>query len=375
MRALQSRQAENPRAGADRQRAASPSAAARPLSIHGACPCGGSCPRCTGSGAPLAQPLRSAFEQRLGTSLGDVRVHVDAAAAQAAADAGAHAITVGNHIRFGTGMYAPGSTEGSVRLAHELVHVVQQRRGAAGAAPTGTKRAEREARELGAAVAAGRHVAVRGAAAPNTMQCDGPASDETADPSTAPAPDQDAEDWILRHFIRWWVGNWLVAGDAPTALPAPAAPDLTPATQLGTFVPPAVSLLPALTLRPDLFAPLPPDPTFIEPDVGALFAPFAERGAPVGAGDDAAVRSIYRGNARIAAGLPDLRAMAPRVVRPLIPTTWRRDIAGALTAAAVGNALKRDYPTPIEVADRAWENMTGASTTVIPLPSISFDLP
>jgi hypothetical protein len=105
-----------------------------------------------------------------------------------------------------------------------------------------------------------------------------------------------------------------------------------------------------------------------------LFSPFGERGAPVGAGDSAAVTDIYRRNAAIAAGLPDLRAIAPRFVRPLIPSTWRRDIAGALTGAAVGASLKRDYATPIEVADRAWQDMTGASTTVIPLPAIRFDL-
>jgi len=40
----------------------------------------------------------------------------------------------------------------------------------------------------------------------------------------------------------------------------------------------------------------------------------------------------------------------------------------------VGAYLNRDYATPIEVSDRAFQAMTGASTTVVPLPSISFDL-
>lgn len=83
---------------------------------------------------------------------------------------------------------------------------------------------------------------------------------------------------------------------------------------------------------------------------------------------------IYRRNQTIARHLPDLRGFAPSFLRPLIPSTWRRDIAGALTGAAVGAYLNRDYMTPIEVSDRAWLGMTGASTTVIPLPSISFDL-
>jgi hypothetical protein len=29
--------------------------------------------------------------------------------------------------------------------------------------------------------------------------------------------------------------------------------------------------------------------------------------------------------------------------------------------------------TPLEISDQAWLNMTGASTTIIPFPSISFD--
>jgi hypothetical protein len=85
--------------------------------------------------------------------------------------------------------------------------------------------------------------------------------------------------------------------------------------------------------------------------------------------------ALYRRNEAIARGLPDLRAMAPRFVRGLIPTTWRRDIAGALTAADIGARLNRDFATPIEISDRAFQGMTGASTTVIPLPALSFDWP
>lgn len=108
--------------------------------------------------------------------------------------------------------------------------------------------------------------------------------------------------------------------------------------------------------------------------MGLLYSGFGARGAPVGEGDSQAVMAIYRRNQAIARQLPDLRGIAPSLLRPLIPITWRRDIAGALTGAAVGAYLNRDYMTPIEVSDRAWQGMTGASTTVIPLPSISFDL-
>ena len=257
------------------------------------------------------------MESRLGAPLAGVRVHADAAAARAAAAAGAHAFTLGEHVFFGAGRFAPETSAGATRLAHELVHALQQRRGRTGGPATAPRAAEREARQLGAAVAAGQRVHVAGAAVPNAMQRDGPGGDDATSASPQQAPDPSADDWVLRHYIRWWVGSWLVTGDPPTALPA----DAGPAAPGVSFVPPLLPTLPPLTLRPDMFAPLPPDPTFLEPDVGALFGPFSERGAPVGPGDDAAVRNIYRGNARIAAGLPDLRAMAPRFVRPLIPLT------------------------------------------------------
>lgn len=83
---------------------------------------------------------------------------------------------------------------------------------------------------------------------------------------------------------------------------------------------------------------------------------------------------ICRSNSAIASRLPDLRSLTPGFLRPMIPSTWRRDIAGAVTGAAVGAYLNRDYMTPIEVSDRVFEQMTGASTTVIPLPSISLYL-
>lgn len=342
------------------------------------CACGGGCPRC--SGALLAAPLRASMEARLGTSLTEVRVHTDAQAAKAAAAANANAFTIGEDVYFGAGKFAPHTQIGAARLAHELVHVEQQRRGLRGAEQSDQGGAEREARDLGRAAASGHRVTVR-AAAPLAMQREG--ADSAAGPQLHLDP--EIERLMLQHYIRWWVGSALVLGQAPTALPPPlgggeagadsadSGPTAVP-TPGGLFVPPLLPTLPPLPLLPDFFAPLPPDPHWIEPDAGALFSPFGERGAPVGTGDSAAVMSIYRRNAAIASGLPDLRAMAPSIIRPLIPATWRRDIAGALTGAAVGASLKHDYTTPIEVADRAWEGMTGASTTVIPLPAISFDL-
>ncbi len=57
---------------------------------------------------------------------GVVRVHTDARAAASARSVDAEAYTVGRHIVFGAGVYAPGTASGRALLAHELAHVVQQ---------------------------------------------------------------------------------------------------------------------------------------------------------------------------------------------------------------------------------------------------------
>lgn len=57
---------------------------------------------------------------------GAVRVHTDSRAAESARAVGARAYTVGSHIVFGAGRYAPRTGEGRSLLAHELTHVLQQ---------------------------------------------------------------------------------------------------------------------------------------------------------------------------------------------------------------------------------------------------------
>jgi hypothetical protein len=169
--------------------------------------------------------------------------------------------------------------------------------------------------------------------------------------------DPEIQQEMLRLYLRWWLGTTLVEGDAPTE-----------AADAGEGTVPSLPPLP-----PQLFAPLPPDPLWVPPDWGSLYGAHLGRGVEVDSRDSDLLLQLYRDRLRLAQGLPDLRSMAPSFVRPLIPTTWRRDIAGALTSAAAGVGLKRDYPTAIDISDRAWENMTGAGTTIIPLPSISFD--
>ena len=83
------------------------------------------------SGRPLDGATRQTMEARFGHDFGSVRVHDDARAAASAGAVAAKAYTVGNHVVFGAGSFAPSSSEGNRLLAHELTHVVQQQ----GAAP------------------------------------------------------------------------------------------------------------------------------------------------------------------------------------------------------------------------------------------------
>ncbi|MDG2524155.1 DUF4157 domain-containing protein [Stenotrophomonas sp. HITSZ_GD] len=78
-------------------------------------------------GHPLDAELRQDMEARLGTPLGHVRVHHDSLAAQATRDLDAQAYTLGAHVAFGEGRYAPHRDEGRQLIAHELAHVAQDR--------------------------------------------------------------------------------------------------------------------------------------------------------------------------------------------------------------------------------------------------------
>ena len=89
--------------------------------------------RAAGPGHPLDTRTRREMEAGLGTSLSSVRVHAGPAAVASSRALAARAYTVGDHVVFGAGAYAPASADGRRLLAHELVHVVQSR--AAGTPP------------------------------------------------------------------------------------------------------------------------------------------------------------------------------------------------------------------------------------------------
>ena len=91
-----------------------------------------------GGGQPLNPRVRADMESRLGADFSDVRIHTDAKAASSAAAVSAQAYTVGHEVVFGRGSFAPDSPEGRHRLAHELTHVRQQRKGPVPGTDTGT---------------------------------------------------------------------------------------------------------------------------------------------------------------------------------------------------------------------------------------------
>ena len=82
-------------------------------------------------GHPLDDGTRRAFETRFGHDFGNVRIHSDSSAADAAQSVHAQAYTIGHQIVFGAGRYDPATAAGRSLLAHELTHVVQQRSGRA----------------------------------------------------------------------------------------------------------------------------------------------------------------------------------------------------------------------------------------------------
>jgi hypothetical protein len=128
--------------------------------LRHACACGGGCPSCQNaqavhehlqtkrvhagdSGASVApsivhealaapgQPLdgatRAFMEPRFGHDFSQVRMHTDVRAAESTRMVNARAYTVGQHVVFDAGKYAPETSEGRKLLAHELIHVLQQR--------------------------------------------------------------------------------------------------------------------------------------------------------------------------------------------------------------------------------------------------------
>ena len=83
------------------------------------------------SGQPLDHHTLEFMESRFGHDFSKVRVHHDRKAAASAQSVNARAYTLGSHVVFGPGEYAPNHSTGRHLLAHELTHTIQQGQGKA----------------------------------------------------------------------------------------------------------------------------------------------------------------------------------------------------------------------------------------------------
>jgi len=81
-----------------------------------------------GSGDKLPLKTRQDMEARFGHSFSQVRIHTDAHAVKLTQQLNAEAFATGNDIYLNAGRYNPDSFSGKWLLAHELTHVLQQRK-------------------------------------------------------------------------------------------------------------------------------------------------------------------------------------------------------------------------------------------------------
>ena len=89
-----------------------------------------------GEGRPLDGRVKTRMETAFGENFSHVRIHTDGSAAQISKGYNARALTVGEHIAFGSGEYSPGTLIGDALIAHELAHVIQQGDAIPGSGPT-----------------------------------------------------------------------------------------------------------------------------------------------------------------------------------------------------------------------------------------------
>ncbi len=121
------------------------------------------------AGRPLDERTLDSMEQAYDFDFGAVRIHTEPAAVESARSLNAEAFTVGRHVVFDKGEYAPQSRSGRLVLAHELAHVIQQSRGGSSSPPrTPASPIERSAEQAAnAATHESGPVAVSGASAPS----------------------------------------------------------------------------------------------------------------------------------------------------------------------------------------------------------------
>lgn len=110
--------------------------------------------RAVGGGFDLPEALRREFEGRFGADFSSVKLHQGPRAAAEADLLNANAFTLGSNIFFSGNQYSPFTSGGKQLIAHELAHVVQQRRGGAAPVPSVGAAHERGAEAASQAYAA-----------------------------------------------------------------------------------------------------------------------------------------------------------------------------------------------------------------------------
>lgn len=352
------------------------------------CACGGSCPRCSATpasvsaeralrqpGQSLPRDIRASYERRFGADLSGVRVHTGSEASRAAAALDANAFATGPHIVFGRGRFAPHTTAGARLLAHELAHILQQAgETAAATRPSPTAGYEDEARRAADATAAGGRFSItRRPETRGRIQRDGPASGEA--PRLTLDPELEAE--MARLRFQLWLAQQISPGAAPSPGAGGAAPTQTDASNGepadGGSAAPAT---PARTI------PLPSDWLGTSRlgaetlDFGSLLTPYFDRRIqPNTFGDTrdiGVISQIFADRYALVSRLPDVHLFVPRFARSWIPTTWRVDLASALTSTTVDWALSGQHPTVFDVSNRSWERFTGATTYSTPMVKVPY---
>ncbi|CAN5561192.1 hypothetical protein BH20ACI3_BH20ACI3_43230 [soil metagenome] len=124
-------------------------------------------------GRPLEPATRADMETAFGTDFSEVRIHDDPGTQAKAEAINAEAFTQSDHVYLGASAPSPETSAGRQLLAHELAHVVQQRK--AGGQQSGSVNQpgdgfEVEADRAAASAAAGSPVHLTSSGAPPTVQ-------------------------------------------------------------------------------------------------------------------------------------------------------------------------------------------------------------
>ena len=168
-------------------------------------------------GQALDPAVRADMESRFGQDFGSVRVHQGLQAHRLAASMQARAFTVGEDVVFGANTSSASTGEGRKLIAHELAHVVQQRRGGPSPSLAADSPHERGADAAASQIAAGAGgVQVQGATGIGVARAPfiGPMPAEPAAPKAASAAEV-SDDELIANLLEarrheWTFTNWLI---------------------------------------------------------------------------------------------------------------------------------------------------------------------